>query len=637
MKIKSTFQNLMRRAAMMMLLAVVATVAWAQKTYITEVMLVGKNNKTEAEALRDQYVAQGWTAIDQDLNAGCGSKSDYIYLLYKQGTLASPNHTFITKFLISDDSGTAPDTRVGDDGCHYRLVPYDGDDHFKEKKGDLNSNAGGKDIHLYYTTDMTEDKIAVTQITFNTSKSFAVGTFDKSGEGYDLNKGAGGDDIYMHYQSNYAPVWIITKSSDGGRCIVKGINYVADTVSSEIIVFPAIINGAVVVGVGSGIDFWQFNNLETIYFSQGYEASAIPSAYYSDGKSTKKCKKLKHIHIVDNSGAVVKSDELPASVTSIAANGFRETAIETLMMPNVSSIAANGFRETAIETLMMPNVSSIGDSAFYRCTALTSVTMPKVTSIGNSAFCDNTALTSITLPGSVTSIGDLAFYYSGLTSVTINGNPIMGYCAFPDDNELVLKVSTHQGDSASWTTFYNEYASFQAQGAAKVYKATVSGGQVALTEVEDKIVNGEIAVVLKTGENNNYVQMNRINRLTSDTHDNDLRGLKTRKLIAEMTDSVYFTGCTFYLLDIKENGVGFYRCTDYWMPQNTAFLALKSADREFYPLSEEGATGIINVNDNEALRYENDNYWYTLDGRRVGNAQLPKGVYIHNGKKIVIK
>lgn len=210
----------MLRAAMTLAVMLMATVsAWAQTQtptqYISEVMLIGKNKKSEAQALRDQYVAQGWTAIDQDLNAGCGSKSDYIYLLYKQRSTASPNHTFITGFYISDASGTAPDSRTVD-GRTYKLAPFDGDDHFKEKKGDLNSNAGGKDIHLYYTTESITDKKAVTQILFNATKSDAV-------DEYDLNKGAGGDDIYMHCESSKAPQWVITKNSDGVRCIVNGL------------------------------------------------------------------------------------------------------------------------------------------------------------------------------------------------------------------------------------------------------------------------------------------------------------------------------------------------------------------------------------------------------------------------------
>ena len=620
---------------MMMMLAVVTTAAWAQKTYITEVMLVGKNNKTEAEALRDQYVAQGWTAIDQDLNAGCGSKSDYIYLLYKQSTTASPNHTFITNFLISDDSGTAPDTRNGSDGYHYKLVPYDGDDHFKEKKGDLNSHAGGKDIHLYYTTDKILSSTAVSQITFNTAQSGAVGTFDNGTVGYDLNKGAGGDDIFMHCERNQSPTWGITKSTGGDRCIVNNFTSVTGAASSDILAFPAIIDGAVVVGI-SGIDFSLFSNLETIYFSQGYNASTIPPAYYSDGKSTKKCNKLKHIHIVDNSGAVVKADELPSSVTSIADYAFRETAIETLKMPNVSNIGEYAFYKcTALTSVTMPKVTSIGGKAFSDDSALKNVTFPSgLTSIGNHAFDSCEGLTSITLPGSVTTIGANAFFgCKALTSVIINANPTIGENAFPDETSLTLRPRTKQGDGASWTTFYNEYANFQAQGAGKVYKATVSDGKVVLTEVADRKVPAGTAVVLKTGEGNSSVHMHRITSETSDTQSNYLYGVNTRTLIADMLDGG-FTGYTFYLLDIKENGVGFYRCTDYWMPQNTAFLALESSDREFYPFSEDGATGIININGNVN---ENVNYWYSLDGRKLSEKPAAKGVYIHNGQKVVIK
>lgn len=36
---------------------------------------------------------------------------------------------------------------------------------------------------------------------------------------------------------------------------------------------------------------------------------------------------------------------------------------------------------------------------------------------------------------------------------------------------------------------------------------------------------------------------------------------------------------------------------------------------------------------------ENDNSWYTLDGRKIANGQKPnaKGIYIVNGKKTIIK
>ena len=54
--------------------------------------------------------------------------------------------------------------------------------------------------------------------------------------------------------------------------------------------------------------------------------------------------------------------------------------------------------------------------------------------------------------------------------------------------------------------------------------------------------------------------------------------------------------------------------------------------------NEGEATGIINcqlsiVNSSEA------DAWYSLDGRKIANGQKPKakGLYINNGKKIIIK
>jgi hypothetical protein len=51
---------------------------------------------------------------------------------------------------------------------------------------------------------------------------------------------------------------------------------------------------------------------------------------------------------------------------------------------------------------------------------------------------------------------------------------------------------------------------------------------------------------------------------------------------------------------------------------------------------EDEATGIISVHDSGFMVNGSD-AWYTLDGRRLSGKPTQKGIYINNGKKIVIK
>ena len=51
-------------------------------------------------------------------------------------------------------------------------------------------------------------------------------------------------------------------------------------------------------------------------------------------------------------------------------------------------------------------------------------------------------------------------------------------------------------------------------------------------------------------------------------------------------------------------------------------------------LGEEDPTGITPVT---TLPSASDDTYYDLNGRKVSNGQMPKGIYIQNGKKVVIK
>ena len=142
-----------------------APLAAAGTTCITDVMLVG-GNESERDALKTTYEAQGWTRIDNDLNATCGSDSDYIHLFVKSADSGSATNGVITGFYLLNSPSNYTDT-ITHDGRIYRLTPYDGGTHFKQLKGDLNSNTKGDTIHLYYTKAAFTDGRAVTDITFD--------------------------------------------------------------------------------------------------------------------------------------------------------------------------------------------------------------------------------------------------------------------------------------------------------------------------------------------------------------------------------------------------------------------------------------------------------------------------------------
>jgi hypothetical protein len=169
--------------------------------------LIG-GTQTETNTLKTPYDGQGWTVVASALNKGCGSNSDFIFLIYKKASRNSTNQGYITDFYVTYHSNASEVTNLSTTVNHnykeYTLCPYEGGDNFVSKKGDLNSNAGGKYIHLYYTKKNFDDKRAVTDINFDDSSDYALEWNDVGGndEGRpaDLNKGCGSNSpyIYMH-------------------------------------------------------------------------------------------------------------------------------------------------------------------------------------------------------------------------------------------------------------------------------------------------------------------------------------------------------------------------------------------------------------------------------------------------------
>jgi len=279
---------------------------------------------------------------------------------------------------------------------------------------------------------------------------------------------------------------------------------------------------------------------------------------------------------------------------------------------------------------IVDGVTHICNNAFEGCTGLTTITIPaSVKTIGDIAFAQCTALTTVTIPASVKTIGEYAFYNcENLTSVTLNSNPAIGTNAFdylPSNAVVTMNLTAKTAGDAKWMTFYNQNYSFLADENTEVFKVTLSGDVLTMHKVDNRIVDAGTGVVLKSTGN----PVMTLTTTASENNDgNNLTGVSDPA--GKVSDG------TFYVLNYKEGtGVGFYKLeSGKTVGVGKAYLTYGDgggADaREFISFDE--ATALTQVKSEKRIV---NSEVYDLQGRRVVNPT--KGLYIVNGKKVVIK
>lgn len=201
-----------------------------------------------------------------------------------------------------------------------------------------------------------------------------------------------------------------------------------------------------------------------------------------------------------------------------------------------------------------------------------------------------------------------------------------------------ISVAAKQApDNNYWTTFYcgNAKYAINSNENACAYTATVSGSTITLHKL-GKVIPEKTAVII-VGQNNS-ISMNTSSASVENNVSNNLHGLDLAKPAS--TVITYYQGAkTIYMLSNKNNNFGFHDLgTNTTVPASKAFLALDDNDgarsRGFtIEFDDDGTTGIRTI-DNGLT--ENDS-WYSLDGRKFNGKPTAKGVYINNGKKIIIK
>lgn len=188
---------------------------------------------------------------------------------------------------------------------------------------------------------------------------------------------------------------------------------------------------------------------------------------------------------------------------------------------------------------------------------------------------------------------------------------------------VVDMIKGNEGKTGEyWATYYNGTKSCMADDYTTVYTGAVNGDKIDLTEVADKTIPAGNAVILKS--TNASIGMAK-STVTGTLSGNSLVG----------TDAELVNPGNAYCLSKSGSTVGFYKFTaGGTIPAHRAYIVISgSGARQFYGFSEGGTTAIESLT---PAMVEEEGDVYDLSGRRVVG-QPQKGVYVKNGKKMIIK
>ena len=386
--------------------------------------------------------------------------------------------------------------------------------------------------------------------------------------------------------------------------------------------------------------------------------------------------------------------------TTLGHHVFKNSSLAAVTFPmTLGSIGEYAFEGTKLETVDLSNtqIKKLPNGSFYNCEKLSDVKLPMgLTHIGKNAFYKS-SIASITFPPSLEKIGDWAFQYSKLTNVVIPTScSVVEQGAFSDNANLTTVVvnglecylavsafakcdnlkdvyitsdkepnaerygspfqnnptvhvvpnflntfkglntcNTENFDSnfsitlnKEWTTLTSAYnLDFSGVKGLTAYTAKYdkANDAVALTQV--KRVKAHTGLILKGEAGNTYtLPILASNEAKLDAVDNQLIGC---------VDAIWSTGRDndYFLYNgefVKSNNDG-------WALPGKSYLYIDGGRNnvsasQLRVYVDNTATAIDGITNNPVVK---DDAYYNLQGVKVQRPQ--HGVFIHNGKKVVLK
>lgn len=392
--------------------------------------------------------------------------------------------------------------------------------------------------------------------------------------------------------------------------------------------------------------------------------------------------------------------KLPAELKTIDAQAFRScsnlatvdygTKVETIgdgafwstgalkkffFKGSVKTLGADAFRESGLTCVHLKGDMTIGKEAFMKCASLKYVEFPATSSatqpltyVAEGMFAGCTSLPFITLPSTVTEIKTKAFDgCSSLKYVNIlAASPAtLGANAFPTTAGVYVKpskLSAYQANAA-WNaysptdtyvqTLATKYASFDhdfpvsfvAKNGHEALEAYVGPSTYRVTQPTKVQKILKMIKVTSTAANEGVLLKGEIGRTYTYQIAETDPGLYTGNRVIGVREDTTLVQTesdgksnwvlqSDYKLHLVSNGtIKSGRAYVHEMNDGDTNFGAKGIYLSFALNEENNTTGIDKV---ENKKDDEENVYYTLSGVRVINP-TEKGVYIKNGKKVIIR
>ena len=349
---------------------------------------------------------------------------------------------------------------------------------------------------------------------------------------------------------------------------------------------------------------------------------------------------------------------------------------------SVKTLGANAFQESGLTCVHLKGDMTIGKEAFMMCTSLKYVEFPATSSatqpltyVAEGMFAGCTSLPFITLPSTVTEIKANAFNGCShlnyvnilaetpatLTTNTFDNTPknvyvkaskLSAYRSNADWNTLNLKDTYEQRLNTKYATFTHDFPvdfvaangrdameAYVGKSTYKVTQPTKIQKILKMTKATSIAANEGVILAGTPGTTYTYrIAESAVAKLT----DNKVMPVREDTLLYQIeTDGKSnWTLQSDYKLHLTQDAKTIYCGRAYVHETNEP--GVQGAKSVVFGLSlddEDGnmtndATGIESID--AAGKADDDNVYYTISGVRVVNP-TEKGVYIKNGKKVIVR